>query len=348
MAPVVRPRDGYVWQRVWTDDVREGVRAAASVLDGFRVNAASVGTASGWVAHTVDVNALAAAGRPVRAVVRIDADVVMDGSTVGAALTGLAERWRSAGVDVVGVEVDHDCATARLPAYSSALRAVRAQVPADLALSVTALPTWSSSPALDDVIAAVDEVVLQVHAVDPPTRGLFDPGRARDAVRAYAGRTEHLWVAAPAYGLRLATGVELRVDPAAVVGFVAALDPDEVDGVVWFRVPVRGDPRAWPLAAIAAADRGEVPHGRVVAEARPGPDGVFDLWLANDGLAWVPMPTRVTVRGACSLADALPPYALARDPSVAFVLAEDAPLDPVSPVPIGWVRCEATPGVELQ
>src|SRR5262249_21318017 len=34
--------EGYVWERVWTDPVREGVAAAGEALDGLRVNAAAV------------------------------------------------------------------------------------------------------------------------------------------------------------------------------------------------------------------------------------------------------------------------------------------------------------------
>ena len=62
-------------------------------------------------------------------------------------------RWRAAGVDVVGLEIDHDCATAVLADYARWLAANRP--PAPLAWSITALPTWAGAPALPAVAAAL-------------------------------------------------------------------------------------------------------------------------------------------------------------------------------------------------
>jgi hypothetical protein len=338
--------DGYVWQRVWSDPVREGVAAAALELDGLRVNAASVG-ADGVVVHDVDLRALAAARRPIRPVARWDADVPVDGDQLGTLLASLAERWRAAGVEVAGVEVDHDQGTAGLADYARALRVARERLPADLRLSITALPTWSTSADLAGVTDAVDQVVLQVHAVDPPRLGLFDPARASAAVDAYAARTDDLWVAVPAYGRALSSGAQLRVDPADVVGFLDGLDPREVRGVVWFRVPLPGEAEVWPLGAIALADDGVVARGRVEARVRPSGPGLYDLELANDGLAWVPLPARVEVQGPCTLADAVGGYEVDRSDGLAFVRAHAGPLDPGDPVALGRARCASTPSVEL-
>ena len=75
-----------------------------------------------------------------------------------------------------------------LSAYARFLAALRARLPAVLKLSITALPTWMNSPALERLAPPLDELVLQVHAVDDPRRGLFDPAQAERWVHAFARR----------------------------------------------------------------------------------------------------------------------------------------------------------------
>jgi Protein of unknown function (DUF3142) len=73
-------------------------------------------------------------------------------------------RWRVAGNRVVGVQIDFDAATKGLAGYAGFLRALRAQLPRDIKLSVTGLLDWSSqgdSAALSALAGVVDEIVLQ-------------------------------------------------------------------------------------------------------------------------------------------------------------------------------------------
>lgn len=100
---------------------------------------------------------------------------------------------------VTDVEIDYDCATSRLADYVVFLRNLRARLAPDLRLSITMLPTWLDSAQLEQALAAVDESVLQVHAVLDPALGLFEAKRARARVRAYGGGAPHGWrVALPA------------------------------------------------------------------------------------------------------------------------------------------------------
>ena len=334
--PVAR-QEAYLWQRGWTDGVRAGVAAGRSVFSGIRVNALSIGV-EGTVLHAVDLTALV--GSRVRIVVRIDSNQEIEAPGTAEILATTAARWRAAGVEVVGVEIDHDCPTRALPAYAHAIREIRRQLPADLLLSVTALPTWSSSDALDEVLGAADEVVLQVHAVDSPSEGLFHEDRANRAVSAYSARTERpLWVAVPAYGMKIGER-ELRVDPAAVTAFVAGLD-SRVAGVVWFRLPT-GDPRDWALEAISGAIAGSPPTGRLELRTVAG-DGVFDLSVANVGVAWTALPARLTLSGDCSAADAVGGYRMDRSAGLAWVRDDLAPLDPGAVRAVGWARCDSPP-----
>jgi Protein of unknown function (DUF3142) len=341
------PHEVYLWQREWTDAVDQAVAAAAPAFDGLRVNAASV-SAAGVLEHRVHLAALAVAGGAVRIVARVDANVAPQPAVLSALLGRLAAEWRAAGVRVLGVELDHDCATSQLAGWATTVEQVRAALPADLLLSVTALPTWLEAPVpLRALADAADALVLQVHAVDPPASGMFDPERAIRAVRAYAEFAGHLWVALPSYGLRLADGRELRVDPAEVVQVLTALDDVPVEGVVWFRAPVAGDARAWTLEVLNEVRERRIPRGSARVEVHGSPSGAYDLRLVNDGPVWVARPTTIALRGPCTLADGLAGYAIDRAAGLALVGAADTPLDPGRPIAIGWVRCAEVDGTPV-
>ena len=91
--------------------------------------------------------------------------------------------------------------------YAQFLVRLRAIPDIPRTLSITALPAWLSSPEIDRVIAAADEVVLQVHAVRAPTSGLFDPALARSWIDEFGARTTKPFrVALPDYGARRRPG----------------------------------------------------------------------------------------------------------------------------------------------
>ena len=172
---------------------------------------------------------------------------------------------------VSGLEIDFDCATSKLVGYAAFLEVLRARLPESLKLSITALPTWMNSPALERLATTLDELVLQVHAVDDPHRGLFDPLQADRWVHAFARRVPRpIRVALPAYDVRVtwrrdgrlasvegeqaaarpgaAPGETLRTSPQAVLAFLHAMQrdaPDSLAGIVWFRLPTDSDRRAW-------------------------------------------------------------------------------------------------------
>ena len=276
--------EAYVWQRAWTGAVRTSVAAAPDELSGLRVLALEVETfptASSSVAGhglgdaprvvwpEVDTAALVHSGRPVTAVVRIDGSRPLPTLSLAPLWNRLA-GWRERGVDLVGVEFDHDCATAALSDYADWLRTN--EPPLGLRLSITALPTWARSPALAEVAAAVDELVVQVHAIRSPS--LFAPDQAWAWLTSFANAVDNrpLRVALPTYSARV-SGVALTADPHEVAAFVRQLRREpvaNVRGVVWFRLPIEGDGLTWSAATLRAviADRALAPDVRVALVAR--------------------------------------------------------------------------------
>jgi len=169
--PPAHPLDheAYIWQRQWTPAIATSLDAMRGDFTGWRVLAAESTTAGDLIDASPRLDLLARSAKPVIAVLRLN------GSRPPPSLDRIAQRvdeiaaaWRAAGVSVSGIEIDHDCATARLEAYADLLASLRTHLPAGLKLSITALPTWIGAPALVRVLAQVDASVLQVHAIAAP------------------------------------------------------------------------------------------------------------------------------------------------------------------------------------
>ncbi len=297
--PIQLVHEAYVWQRAWTRAVSSSVAGAPADYVALRVLMAEVpveteATIGAAVWPAVDLVALARSKRAVIAVVRIDGRRVPEALDLDAAIER-ARQWRDAGVDVRGMEVDHDCATAALGHYAAWLERERPRREPDrspLSFSITALPTWAGSPALRRVAAAVDEMVVQVHAVRLPR--IFEPESAREGLEAFAATVpgEPLRVALPTYRVRLAgKNVEASVDELG--GFVKRLERDPVPGVtgvVWFRLPVAGDDATLPATALLALIRDRPPPTSTRVELEPMAPGLYDVVIVNHGAEPAPWP----------------------------------------------------------
>jgi len=258
------------------------------------------------------------------------------------------------------VEIDHDCASARLPAYADLLAALRPTLPPGLALSITALPTWLKSPHLEALLRQVDSSVLQVHAINDPRDGLFDPQQAQRWAEAYGKRSEKpFMLALPAYGVAvigtsrqveseapLDTGRsrrELLADPQQVANLLTTLHerrPENLRGIIWFRLPLPGDRRAWPLATLQAVMQGQPLSASITVDVtQAGP--LRELTLVSTGNRDVGLPARVSLTGShCEAADAVAGYRLEQSENgPVFVRKQPARLAAGQRQALGWARC---------
>ncbi|WP_394560653.1 DUF3142 domain-containing protein [Aquipseudomonas alcaligenes] len=350
----------YIWQRQWLPSHAEALARSRADFSTLRVLALQAHPQAGWSRALVDAELLKRDGRPLIAVVRLDGQLPqLDRAEIARQIDRLLADWRAAGLNPRGLEIDHDCASARLPAYAELLRELRLQLPSELQLSITALPAWLSSPALDQVLAAVDSSVLQVHAVNAPQDGLFDPEQAQDWAERYAQRSgKPFLLALPAYGVALTENGqvesevplrqggprhELRADPEQVgelLGELRASPPSHLSGIIWFRLPLAGDRRAWPMPTLLAVARGQ-PLAPAIALQRQQRDGFSQLQLFNNGTLASPLPRRIELPArACSAADGLGDYRVERsDDLLAFVRRSNGRLDAGEHRALGWARC---------
>lgn len=368
--------EAYVWQRRWTPAVVEAVREAGPQFAGYRVLAAEIDGRGTAHAAAPDFAALERGQFAVTAVLRIDGSAPpADAHAVLDAVRGIAARWRSAGVRLRGIEIDHDCATARLAGYAALLRTLRSDWPDGLALSITALPDWIDAVALGDVLAVVDSSVLQVHAVQSPATGLFDAALARRWIDRYAARTSKPFlVALPAYGLRVRfddggapTAVEaeaprdasaadaareLRVEPTRVAELLRGIEgprPPRLAGIAWFRLPTADDRRAWSLATLRAVIAGDPLRPAVVITFDADASGANDLVLANRGVVDAPLPATIVIAAlGCSAGDALEGYRLERrGDDWRFVRGRENMLAAGRERRVGWLRCDEIGGLKV-
>jgi Protein of unknown function (DUF3142) len=369
-APRVLRHDAYVWQRQWDEPLRDALRESRSFIGGLRVLGLQRDAQGGWVEPGVDLAELARDGRRVVLVVRIDGSAPdWPGDELQQRLLPLLQRWQQAGI-TADLELDHDCATARLPVYAQQLAALRRALPPRTALSITALPAWRQAPALDAVLAQVDLSVLQLHAVQSPAQGLFDAALAQGWVRDWARRSggRPFLVALPAYGARLkldadgalqaveseqplprqsAQARELRVDPRAVAQFIADLAraaPPGFDGIAWFRLPRAGDTRAWALGTLRAVSLTEPLQSLMQTDLVAQQNGAWDIWLRSSGTLDAPLPARLALQGDCAAGDAVGGYRLLRE-SGKIIFATDGQelLRAGTGRRIGWLRCTGPP-----
>ena len=354
----------YVWQRQWTPAHEAALQDSRADFSTLRVLALQAFPQAGWSRARIDPALLKGDGRPVIAVVRLDGQLKsLDQHEVTAQIQRVLDDWQGKGLNLSGVEIDHDAGNARLPAYRAFLVHLRSVLPASLPLSITALPSWLDSPELPALLSTVDSSVLQVHAVSDPRSGLFDPSQARKWVKAWSRITSKpFYLALPAYGVALLPGDngaplvesevslerggtrrELLADPRQLsqLGRQLRQDPPaHLAGLIWFRLPLASDRRAWSLTTLRAVARGDALDSRLTLELSAN-EGLYDISLGNQGNLDTAWPERVTlaVQG-CDGADALAGYALQQSPDLlTFTRLRDGRIAAGGQRAIGWARC---------
>lgn len=220
------------------------------------------------------------------------------------------------------------------------------------------------------MLKAVDSSVLQLHSVQSPGTGLFDPTLARRWSRQYALIAPHpFYLALPAYGSALiaapgqpasvesesplwiaAEKQELSVSPQQIDTFIRKLEqqpPHHFSGIVWFRLPLDNDTRAWSLSTLAAVIRHQPLTSRWQWLALPdkasasAESTLYELAIKNTGNIDAPLPAKITLTTEdCLAADGAGSYRFSEQ---TFSLTAPALLRAGRTQAIGWARCSTPP-----
>lgn len=354
----------YIWQRQWRPAHEQALAESRADFSTLRVLALQAQPKAGWSRALVNLPRLKADGRPLIAVVRIDGQLpALDLQLAGTQIAQLLADWQAAGLAPSGLEIDHDSGSARLPGYTEFLLKLREQLPPGLKLSITALPAWLDSPHLPALLQAVDSSVLQVHAVSDPRRGLFDPLQAKSWAERWSRVSDRpFYLALPAYGIALLPDTggapvvesetplnrpgerrELLADPQQLADLGRQLrdkPPAHLAGLIWFRLPLPGDRRAWSLATLKAVARGDTLASQWRVEL-DGQGGLFDISLVNVGNLDLAVPARVELNvESCDAADGLNGYRLQQFPQhLIFIRQSSVRVAAGGRRVLGWARC---------
>ncbi|TDK56515.1 DUF3142 domain-containing protein [Pseudomonas moraviensis] len=354
----------YVWQRQWTPAHELALRGSHNDFSTLRVLALQGFAGERWSRARIDPALLKADDRPLIAVIRLDGQLQsLDREHVTAQILQVTADWQAQGLRLSGVEIDHDAGYARLPAYADFLKHLRSALPPSMPLSITALPAWLGSAQLPALLQSVDSSVLQVHAVSDPRRGLFDPQQALKWAKAWARVSDKpFYLALPAYGVALldADGGaplvesevqlerggqrrELLADPLQLsqLGKTLREDPPEhLAGLIWFRLPLANDRRAWSLTTLRAVASGDVLNSQLGVSFKER-GGLYDIELENRGNRDSTWPAQITLKTQdCSGADALAGYSLQQTANLlTFTRLRDGRLPAGGQRAIGWARC---------
>ncbi|TFH76962.1 MULTISPECIES: DUF3142 domain-containing protein [Pseudomonas] len=354
----------YVWQRQWTSAHEAALKDSRADFSTLRVLALQAFPQAGWSRARIDPQLLKRDGRLLIAVIRLDGQLkALDQEQVTTQILQVIDDWQSQGLTLAGIEIDHDAGNARLPAYADFLTHLRAALPSSLPLSITALPAWLDSPQLSALLETVDSSVLQVHAVSDPRRGLFDPEQARNWAKRWGRISDKpFYLALPAYGVALLPDDggapvvesevtlersgerrELLADPQQLSRLATELREDRpahLAGLIWFRLPLANDRRAWSLTTLGAVARGDALSSKLDVSFK-AQDGLYDITLSNAGNLDSPWPARLRVKASgCEGADALAGYSLQQTADLlTFTRLRDGRLPAGGQRAIGWARC---------
>jgi hypothetical protein len=156
--------DAYVWQRLWTPPVTEAVQRSADLVRAWRVLVAEADGAGRWARAGVDWpgadwSVLAASGRPVVAVVRIDGQLpTQDADALAADIAGIVAR---AGAHGSGLDSLRMMARRLTGSPSQLAAAFPRPLPQRLIVAYAQARTEGAEGMLAGIVAALDR-----HGID--------------------------------------------------------------------------------------------------------------------------------------------------------------------------------------
>ena len=317
-------QEAYIWQRTWTEAVRDSLAQHAESFSRLVALNAEVT----WkqkrpqiIRVALDWEALHEAKRPIGLAMRIGAySGPFDGNDeltdwlVKQASSLIAESQANQ-VQTSELQIDFDCAESKVDGYRVWVEAIRRKI-APVPVTITVLPTWLNQASFKQLISATDGYVLQVHSFDRPRDPdapflLCDPAVARRAVERAAQFGVPFRVALPTYGYVVAfdragrfvglsaegparswpEGVQLRevrADPVALAHLVQTWTtnrPASLAGIIWYRLPISEDLLNWRWPTLSAVMAGRSPRESLRAETRRPQPALVEVSLVNDGEA---------------------------------------------------------------
>lgn len=358
--------EAYVWQAPDRPEVQQAMKEAAGVISKLHIRAAELKWDGSRFETRRALTNLPSPGCGL--VVRIGASASQlewsppQIAAVAEVFQGLAK------LGPAEIQCDYDCPQKRLGRYRVLLDALQSAV-GKVPVLPTTLPSWLDEPEFRKLIAGCPGYVLQVHSLQLPKRSgepiiIFSPDTAKAAAIKTSAMNVPFRIAMATYGCEVRFDAEGKVtdvisedsssaaaaersfalaDPVASARLIREWTnnpPAGLQGIVWYRLPVEGDRRNWPLETLELVSRGEVSESTPAFEATPG-TGARDLFVVNHGRFPVKLPGEVIITSPVTAADGAGAYRLDQRPDGLHFLIRAGVwpwLDPGKKIPTGWLR----------
>ena len=331
----------YIWQRVWTNDVttsvqeRIGFFSHATLLVAEMNQVWSAEDTGQWSVEVFSDPLRYTQDHPVTLAVRIGAGASRSNWDPGA-IAKVIHLLKPLSRQTQTFQIDYDCPSRKLDGYIKLCEAIKKNFPQH-SLEITCLPDWLNQNDFPLLIKRVDRFIMQVHGVLGYGKTLCDPALARQTAQKCAHLGAPFLIALPTY-----RHVVLRNDKAQIIqviseggeiqtgknyelmtarhGEIAALirhwqkvRPASMEGVIWYRLPVRGDAMNWTWPSLQQVMRGEVPEQKWTTAIKESVDGSYVLTLTNATIANLEWPKQIDISwdsGFCVAADQGPGFEL--------------------------------------
>ncbi len=314
--------EAYIWQRSWDDSVNDAIDRNAHEFEGLVALVAEVSLAYERMHVTripIDYGKLLSSRKPIGIALRIGPyfgpfsrhDEISSGLSVLAA--SLVEEAKRESLHIRELQIDFDCPESKLDGYLIWIEAIKSRV-SPVPVTITALPSWINKHEFKILTDISDGFILQVHSLKPPKYKndgfeICDPDEANAWIEQASKIGKPFRVSLPTYGYILAYdknskfiglsaeglnlsqpdgGKLLRIDsdPAEMAGLVKSLTdkrPEELKGVIWYRLPIKRDRLNWNQHTLEAVMNGRTPQSILRPEVHHTSPGLVDIDIFNEG-----------------------------------------------------------------
>lgn len=385
--------EAYVWQRDWSDSVIESVVQNGPEFNGLTILAAEVNWKENnptIYRVTPDYEALQSINRPIGLAIRMGAfrGPFDQSGAESDMLQGLAESLIKEAtihsLTISEVQLDFDCPESKLGDYTMWVTEVKKAIQ-PVPLGITALPSWLNQPQCERLFIAADRVVLQVHSIDRPDSinsdsMLCDPIKAKVAAEKMAEYGIPFRIALPTYTYLLAYDAKGELSGLSAEGpspnwpqsfetrplhanaiLLSELvkdwiqdRPPNLKGLIWYRLPISNDRYNWRWKTLHALINGQDLTSRLEVRATSGQDGLYDLFLTNDGNLDFQDTMRVQIiwkKQRLIASDALSDFKVSSFTQKSVSLTapkKNWRLAPGETMPIGWIKLSAYEELDIQ
>jgi hypothetical protein len=355
------PHEAFVWQRVWTPEVRAAVEGAE--MEKLHVLAAEVRFEGKRTVETriaVPWPALNRFRDRLGVVIRIHASAAAtkwDSDACDMVLhlaRSILTQANEAGLGPAEYQIDYDCPVSKLNDYTKLLKHLRSRLPPET-VRITALPAWLADVHAPELLHLSPGYVLQVHSLHLPRdgrlTGLIDYDEARSAISRAVEIGVPFRVALPTYscvvefaddgrvkdvhGEDIPAGFSLASDRHAVLdsdayalaGLVIEWQrhaSEKLQSVIWYRLPVSTDRLNWPAEVLPKIMRGEQLKRGWSVQLEPSPEGHQEVVLLQQGDAPDDLPRQIQITHT-EAADGLRGYVVEGQPPGTIVLRLASP-----------------------